>query len=117
MYHMRYSDVVEESGVSARERESALFSRCIEKLEEVQVHNIDSSMVIDTANFIERFWLTLIEDLGREDNHLSHDLKASIISIGIYVMKEMANLRNGDSVDIETLIDISRSLRDGLAIS
>ena len=117
MYHMRYSDVVEESGISARERESALFNRCIEKLIEVQVHNINSPIVIEAADFIEGFWIAIIEDLGREDNHLSNHLKASIISIGIYVMKEMNNLRNGVHVDIPTLIDISSSLRDGLAIN
>lgn len=117
MYHMRYADVIEESVASARERESALFNRCIEKLEEISKNYSNISLILEHSNFIEKFWLALIEDLSREDNFLSNELRASIISIGIYVMKEMNNLRNGMKIDVVTLIDISRSLRDGLSVN
>lgn len=117
MYHMRYSDVIEESGVSARERESALFNRCIEKLEEIDKNEVNNTLIFEYSSFIEKFWLAVIEDLSREDNYLPNDLKGDIISIGIYVVKEMTNLRNGQKIDIAALIDISRFLRDGLAVN
>lgn len=115
MYYMQYAEVVENGCLSARERESFLFDRCIEKLTYLEVEEPSFTTLIETAGFIENFWLTLIEDLGREDNALAADLKASIISIGIYVMKEMMKLRNNEKVDIATLIAISKALRDGLA--
>lgn len=115
MYQMRYADIMEEDVVSGREREEILFERCISMLEEARKQGAGSAEAKETASFMDEFWLVLTEDLGRPDNALPNDLKASLISIGIYVMKETVNMRNGSATDFDNLIMISKSLRDGLA--
>ena len=61
-----------------------------------------------------RLWTTIIDDLGSEENALPKELKAAIISVGIFVLKEIERIRQGESNDYDTLIEITRSIRDGL---
>ncbi len=45
---------------------------------------------------------------------LPKELKAAIISVGIFVLKEIERIRQGESNDYATLIEITQSIRDGL---
>lgn len=45
---------------------------------------------------------------------LPKELKAAIISVGIFILKEMECIRQGESSDYDTLIEITQSIRDGL---
>ena len=55
MYYMQYAEVVENGCLSARERESFLFDRCIEKLTYLEVEEPSFTTLIETAGFIENF--------------------------------------------------------------
>ncbi len=41
---------------------------------------------------LQNSWTTIIDDLGSEENALPKELRAAIISIGIFVLKEDLNV-------------------------
>jgi len=114
MYQMRYEDIMEESVLSAREREIALFDRCIRLIQEAQKAGPGTKAAIDAVLYARKLWVILIEDLGHAENALSKDLKASLISIGLFVLREIDRLEAGEMIDFTALIDISQSIRNGL---
>lgn len=116
MYQMRYEDVMEESAVSARERESILFERCIKLLKSAQAAGPKTREALDAVLFTRKLWIFLIEDLGQAENALSKEVKASLISIGFFILREIEQLEEGNQIDFNTIIEISKSIRDGLSM-
>ena len=114
MYQLRYEDVMNDDMASAKERERMLFDRSIEMLEAAKANGAGSREGIEAAYFTTKLWTTIIDDLGSEENALPKELKAAIISVGIFVLKEMERIRQGESNDYATLIEITQSIRDGL---
>lgn len=110
MYQMRYEDVMTDDMASARERERALFDRSIAMLEAARENGSGSREGIDAAYFTTKLWTTIIDDLGSEENVLPKELKAAIISVGIFVLKEIERIRQGESNDYATLIEITGSV-------
>ncbi|AAL53403.1 flagellar biosynthesis regulator FlaF [Brucella melitensis] len=114
MYQLRYEDVMNDDMASAKERERMLFDRTIAMLEAARANGAESREGIDAAYFTSKLWTTIIDDLGSEENALPKELRAAIISIGIFVLKEIERIRQGESNDYATLIEITQSIRDGL---
>jgi len=115
MYQMRYEDIMEESVLGAREREIALFDRFVKLLQEAQKVGPSTREAIDVVLYARKLWVVLIEDLGQAENALPKELKASLISIGFFVLREIDRLEAGEMIDFSALIDISKSIRNGLA--
>lgn len=115
MYQMRYEDVMEEDSVGARERESILFDRGIKLLRTAQAAGPDTREASEAVAFTRKLWIILIEDLGQAENALPKELKASLISIGFFILREIQRLENGEIADFDALVEISESIRDGLA--
>jgi len=114
MYQMRYEDIIEESALDARERESVLFERFVGLLEAARRDGPGSVSAREVIFYARRLWIALIEDLGDVDNGLQKELKASLISIGFFTLKEIERLDEGELIDFDALIEISQSIRDGL---
>jgi len=114
MYQMRYEDIIEESAMDARARESVLFERFINLLEQARRAGPASLAAQEAISYARRLWIALIEDLGDVDNALNKELKASLISIGFFTLREIERLAEGEVIDFDTLIEISGSIRDGL---
>jgi len=114
MYQLRYEDVMDDDMASAKERERMLFDRSIEMLAAAKVKGAGSREGVDASYFTTKLWTTIIEDLGSTENVLPKELKAAIISVGIFVLKEIEHIRQGESTDYDTLIEITQSIRDGL---
>lgn len=68
----------------------------------------------DALDWNRRMWSGLAADCGSEGNQLPEALRAAIISLGIFVSKETSAVMRGDS-DFETLIDINKTIMQGLA--
>jgi len=114
MYQMRYEDIIEESAIDARERESVLFDRFINLLEIARRAGPGSAAAQDAILYARKLWIALIEDLGDVNNGLDKELKASLISIGFFTLKEIERLAEGELIDFDALIEISSSIRNGL---
>jgi flagellar biosynthesis activator protein FlaF len=63
---------------------------------------------------LRRLWSVFLDDLNSPENGLPDALRAGIISIGIWVNKEIDRIRSGATHDLSPLIEINQIIRDGL---
>ncbi|WP_019959659.1 flagellar biosynthesis regulator FlaF [Woodsholea maritima] len=68
----------------------------------------------DALDWNRRVWTALAADCSGEGNKLPQGLRASIISLAIFVSKETSLAIRGEG-DIDFLIEINRTIMQGLA--
>ena len=59
-------------------------------------------------------WTSFVEDLGSDENELPQELRANLISIGLWLLREAEEIRQGRSENFEGLIEVSQIIRDGI---
>jgi flagellar biosynthesis activator protein FlaF len=109
-----YEAVVEDSGHEARGRERRALSLGIDRLERLQDERFNFEDLVESLLYVRRLWTIFIEDLAHPENGLPEKLRADIISIGLWVVKEADRLREERSNDVMQLIEINRMIRDAL---
>ncbi len=57
---------------------------------------------------MRRLWSVLMSDLANDDNALPNELRASLISIGIWVQRELENIDAGKSDNFAGVITAVR---------
>ena len=114
MYQFSYAEVLDETPKGARERERQAIDRSIELLREAEAQGVRSRAAVEAILFVRRLWGYLIEDLARPDNDLPQKLRADLISIGLWIMREAEQIRLETSSNFKGLIDVSTAIRDGL---
>ena len=114
MYQLRYADIQTDSQMDAKERERAVIERSIELLCEAQAQGSKSFAAVEAIHYTMRVWSAFMEDLARDENQLPKELRASLISIGIWILKEAEAIRMDPAKDFESLIDISRIIIGGI---
>ena len=93
MYQFSYAEVLDETPKGARERERQAIDRSIELLREAEAQGVRSRAAIEAILFVRRLWGYLIEDLARPDNDLPQKLRADLISIGLWMMREAEQIQ------------------------
>jgi flagellar protein FlaF len=114
MYQFSYADIQTDSVAEAKDRERQLLTRSIQLLMEASKAGVDSMQAIEALHFMNRVWTTFVEDLGSPDNALPKQLRANLISIGLWILREGEEVRQGRSNNFEGLIEVSQIIRDGL---
>ena len=114
MYQFSYAEVLDETPQGARERERQAIERSIELLQAAERSGVRSRDAIEAILFVRRLWSVLIEDLANPDNDLPQTLRADLISIGLWVMREAEQIRLEKSDNFKGIIDVSSVIRDGL---
>jgi flagellar protein FlaF len=113
--HRRYYDqIIEDSPQAMRSRERATIERAIAKLEIAKSRGAGSAEAIEALAFLRKLWTAFIEDLANDDNALPIALRASLISIGLWVRRECELIESGRSENFGGLIDVNRMIADGL---
>jgi flagellar protein FlaF len=115
MYHSSYIAAAEDDLGQARANEWRALDQAVSLLEAARPTGPASTETIAAVAFLRRLWTLLIQDLGSEDNALPQTLRASLISIGIFALKQGELLRLGQSDDFDTVIDVNKMIRDSLA--
>jgi flagellar protein FlaF len=115
MYQFSYEEVVEDSPLEMRAREYDALGRAVELLEAVREAGPASPEAHKALTYSRGLWTIFLDDLGSKGNDLPEDLRAQLISIGIWIMKEVERLRTGASTSFDDLIEITAIIRDGLA--
>ena len=69
---------------------------------------------IEALHFLNRVWTSFIEDLGSPENALPKELRANLISIGLWLLREAEDVRQGRSDNFDGLIEVSQIIRDGI---
>jgi len=99
---------------SPREMEYRLFGQVTRALmHAATVDPSDTATRIDALDWNRRLWSTLATDCADPGNAMSMAMRAQIISISIFVGKHSSVVMRGDD-DFEILIDINRSIMQGL---
>jgi flagellar biosynthesis activator protein FlaF len=114
MYEFAYNDVIEDSHKAMRARERAAMDRVIGMLRAAQERGPQSRERVDALFYLRRLWTVFINDLNDPNNELPDQLRAGIISIGIWMMKEIDRVRDGLTNDLTPMIEINELIRDGL---
>ena len=114
MYQFSYADVQEDGVAEAREREREAINHSISLLTAAKANGLESRDAIEAVYFVSRLWVRFVEDLASPENQLSNELRANLISIGIWIIKEAERIRQRKSDNFQGIIDISMIIRDGL---
>ena len=115
MYQFTYAEVVEDSPREMRAREHDAMGRGVDLLEAARKSGAGSREADEALSYLRRLWSIFIDDLGSRGNDLPEDLRAQLISIGIWIIKETERLRTGATKSFDDLIEINAIIRDGLA--
>ncbi|HEY3624246.1 MAG TPA: flagellar biosynthesis regulator FlaF [Roseiarcus sp.] len=114
MYEFAYNDVVEDSHQTMRARERVAIDRVIAMLRVAQQKGPQSRERVEALFYLRRLWSIFIDDLNGPNNELPDQLRAGIISIGIWMNKEIDRVRGGLTNDLTPMIEINQLIRDGL---
>ncbi|MCO5162600.1 MAG: flagellar biosynthesis regulator FlaF [Mesorhizobium sp.] len=114
MYQFSYADIQTDSIAEAKDRERQVLDRSIELLIEARLAGVDSFKSIEAIHFVHKVWTALLDDLANPENELPKELRANLISIGLWVLREAESVRQGSSNNFDGLIEISQIIRDGL---
>ena len=115
MYQFSYAEVLEETPQTARQRERHAIEHSIELLRAAEKAGVNSRETIDALLFVRRLWGILIEDLAKAENDLPQQLRADLISIGLWIMREADDIRLEKSANFKAMIEVSQSICEGLA--
>ena len=100
---------------SPRETEYRLFAQVtLALMEAAKADPHDVSARIDALDWNRRVWSALSEDCANPGNALPPQLRASIISLAIWVNRQTSKVVRREDT-IESLIEINRMIMQGLA--
>jgi flagellar protein FlaF len=114
MYQFSYADIQTDSVADAKDRERQLLTRSIDLLTAAATVGRGSTEAIEALHFTNKVWTTFVEDLGSGDNALPKELRANLISIGLWLLRETEDIRQGRTDNFEGLIEVSQIIRDGI---
>ncbi len=114
MYEFAYNEVIEDSRQTMRASERAAMDRVIAMLRAAQDKGPQSRERIEALFYLKRLWTIFLDDLRDPNNELPEQLRAGIISIGIWMMKEIDRTRRRATDDLTPMIEINELIRDGL---
>lgn len=114
MYKIHYADVQADSLADSRQRERGVMDRSIELLSRARLQGVGTFAAVEAIHYTARIWTAFMEDLARDENQLPKEVRANLISIGIWVLRECDAVRLGGSQDLDSLIDVSQIIREGL---
>ena len=110
-----YDAVIEDSGREVRAREQQALSHGIDLLKRLQNGALPASEEAEPLLYVRRLWAYFIEDLSNPRNGLPEKLRAELISIGLWIIKEADRIREDKSADVDELVVINTIVRDALA--
>jgi flagellar protein FlaF len=114
MYQFSYAEVLDETPKGARERERQAIDRSIDLLKAAESSGVRSRESVEALLYVRRLWGYFIEDLAKPENDLPDALRADLISVGLWVMREAEEIRFERSDNFKGLIEVSGAIRDGL---
>ncbi|NJM36012.1 MAG: flagellar biosynthesis regulator FlaF [Rhodomicrobium sp.] len=114
MYRFSYAEVLEDTPQTSRERELQALQHSIDLLQAAQEKGAASREAIEAIYFLRKLWTFFIEDLGKPGNDLPKQLRADLISIGLWLIRESDRVRQRESDNFKGLIEVSQLIADGM---
>jgi flagellar biosynthesis activator protein FlaF len=114
MYSFSYAEIIGDSGAQARHDERVALDHALDLLTEAQANGPRSPEAIKAILFVQKLWGFLIKDLCDPNNELAEALRANLISIGLWIIREADQIMQERSENFAGLIEVNRTIRDGL---
>ncbi|MDO1581036.1 flagellar biosynthesis regulator FlaF [Rhizobium oryzicola] len=115
MYQFSYAEIMEDDVADAKTRERQALDRSIELLKAARDDEGGyGRAAIEALFYTRRVWIRFIEDLRQPENELNTELRANLISIAIWILKECEQVRRRESENYQGIIDVTTIIRDGL---
>ncbi|HLP69620.1 MAG TPA: flagellar biosynthesis regulator FlaF [Rhizobium sp.] len=114
MFQFSYAEIMEDDLTAARERERQVLTRSIEYLTAAKETGRYGKEAIEAIFYTRRVWLRFIDDLKQPENELNVELRANLISIALWILKECERIRQRQSQNYQAIIDVTSIIRDGL---
>ena len=110
-----YDAEIEDSSSEARVREQMALSHAIKLLQQFQSGGLEPSEQTEALLYIRNLWAFFIQDLSSPRNGLPEQLRAQLISIGLWIIREAERIREAQLSDVSDLVAINIVIRDSLA--
>jgi flagellar protein FlaF len=114
MYQSSYAEILEEAPAGRRAEEREAFRLVIGLLHEAEAKGVRSVEAAAALMSLRRLWSALLEDLATPQNDLPHDLRAALVSVGLWVMREAEAVRQRRSSSLRGLIEVNEMIGAGL---
>lgn len=114
MYQQSYAEIIEDDEGAARHVERQALDQAAALLLTAADRAHPSIEGAAALHFTRMLWTTFITELGAPENALPKELRAKLISIGIWILKEADAIRLGTSTNYAGIADICAIVRDGL---
>jgi flagellar biosynthesis activator protein FlaF len=114
MYMKLYEQVAEDTSARIRNNEVRAIEHSIQLMKKAVDVGMKPREVVEAVFFVNRLWGVLMEDLASHDNELPDELRAKLISIGIWVLRATEDIRQNKIKSFESLISISQTIAMGL---
>jgi flagellar protein FlaF len=114
MQRIQYGDLLEDDQQGARERERVALDQSISLLQQGEAAGAGSIQGAEAIAFTSKLWTVLIEDLADLNNGLPKELRAQLVSIGIWIMRDLEAARSDPEKSFADVIAVSKAIRDGL---
>lgn len=110
-----YAEVIQDDTQQSRSAERDLLLRSVELIECAQASGKPMNRAwIDAIAFSQKLWSTLLTDLASRENALPAETRASLISIGLFVLRALDDVRGGRSDDLTAVADVTNTIADAL---
>lgn len=114
MYQFSYAEIMLDAVADAKERERQVLDRSIVLLTTAMEKGKYTREGIEALFYTRRVWVAFIEDLKNPENQLDVTLRANLISVAIWILKECERIRRRQSTNYQGIIDVTTIIRDGL---
>lgn len=114
MYQLSYAEHLADNPKDCRNRERLALEHAIGLLRKAEAAGPLSSEAIEALGFVSKLWNAFIQDLVDPENDLPDVLRADLVSVGLWIVKEAALIRSGQSQNYRGMVDVCMMIRDGL---
>ena len=116
MYQMSYAEILEDDQTAARRIEAMALDRAVELLADAAAAGgpSPSREGVEALHYTCQLWMLFAKELATPENALPEELRARLISIAIWGLKEADAIRLGRSTNYAGIAAICASIRDGL---
>lgn len=111
---MYYETIARDYSVNNRRIERDALINAIEAMKSANINGATNVDAIKSCALMQQIWTIMLSDVMNDDNELPIELRARIISIGIWIQKELTLIMSGESQNLNGIIEINHIIADGL---
>ena len=104
---------IQRTTENPRDAEFRLFALVTRALQDVEGEPRGSAKLVEAVDWNRRLWNALATDCSDQDNRLSREVRAQIISLSLWVHRYSSQVIR-ERLSVEPLVEINRTIMQGL---